>query len=544
MPWSQDTDPSPRGILRMGRQSPRGRQSRRAILLAPVALAVGVGVAFVARNFGGQSGLAPDVGPTTLLPTRAPAPSDVTWASGTRLGLTSSGAARALPASAGGSGTILRVVVPEPGTDRSLWLERMAAAGSLPDVVTGLLGCEVRRIPVASKVTDLVRRDRLQIDQFDAGAYRALEAGGELWGLPYAWTGAEIGIALDRNRFPRAGIPAASATVPNDLERQTNGWSWAEFAEAMAVAASSARPSGSIALERFGTIRSLPATWRARWSDERGRVAIDDREGLTEALRRFDLLRREIGATGRKPEIAPTPVLRRGAATSVPVPTPGIMRGPASVALGVGGPALMRTGRAAAASIEIEQTPEYASALLMPLPRGAASVADVEPMLATITARPDRRDAAWRLMRWLVEDGRLARAERLVPAWRASQAVVVAELARIAPPPDARHDVVASLLALADTPASMPRENDARPANAAPSARKVSAAESLILGAVRRAAPQDPMLDGPAGTEARAAIGAGLRQWEAGEMSATDALDLLRPTLQAILDRTPGVLPI
>ena len=527
----------------MGRQSPRGRQSRRAILLAPVGLALAASVAFIARNIGGQSGIAPDIGPVTLLPTRAPAPSEVTWAPGVRLGLSTGVAPRALPTSAGGSGTVLRVIVPEPGLDRSSWLERLAAAGSLPDVITGLLSCEVRRISIASKVTDLVRRDRLQIDQFDAGAYRALEAGGELWGLPYAWTGAEIGLALDRVRFPRAGVPATSATAPSDVDRQANGWSWAEFAEAMAVAASDGRASGSIALERFGTIRSLPATWRARWSDERGRVALDDREGITEALRRFDSLRREIGATGRKPDMAPAPVPRRGAATSVPIPTPGIMRGPASVALGVGGPALMQTGRAAAASIEIAQAAEYASTLLMPLPRGAASIADVEPMLATITARPERRDAAWRLMRWLVEDGRLARAERLVPAWRASQATVVAELTRIAPPPEARRDTLGSLFAITDTPTSMPRDGDTRTVTPTPGARKVSAIEALLLGAVRRAAPQDPMLDGPAGIEARAAIGSGLRQWEAGEMSATDALDVLGPTLQAILDRTPGVLP-
>jgi hypothetical protein len=337
-------------------------------------------------------------------------------------------------------------------------------------------------------------------------------------------------------------LPNASTTDLPDLDRQANGWSWAEFVEAMAVAASEARQSGAIALERFGTIRSLPAAWRARWADERGRVALDDREAIAEALGRFDSLRREIGAMGRQAEAAPTPVTRRGAPSVAPIPTPGIMRGPASVALGVGGPALMRTGRAAATSIEIEQASGFAGALLMPLPRGAASVADVEPLVATITQRPDRRDGAWRLMRWLVEDGRLARAERLVPAWRASQARVVADLVRLGANPDAG-DPISSLLTHLDTPAALPRDGDSRSSAPTSTPHQPSAVETLILGAVRRAPPQDPVLDGPAGIEARTAIGTGLRAWEAGEMSLSDALDVLGPTLQAILDRTPGVLP-
>lgn len=543
MPWTRDADPSPRGILRMGRQSPRRPQSRRSFLLAPVALTFAAGVGYLARSLGDQSRAALDGGAGSLLPTRAPAPNELTWAPGTRLGATSSGGARALPTSAGAPGTLLRVIVPEPGEDRSSWLERLGAAGASPDVVTGLLGCEVRRLPVASKVTDFVRRDRVQIEQFDAGAYRALEAGGELWGLPYAWAGAEIGIALDRTRFPRVGLPASSTATLGDLDRQNHGWSWAEFAEAMASAAESGRATGAIALERFGTIRSLPGTWRARWSDERGRVALEDREGIAESLRRFDSLRRDIGAIGRRLEAPPTAVPRRGTPTVSPLPTPGIMRGPASAAIGVGGPGLMRAGRAAAASIEIEQAPEYSSSLLMPLPRGAASVADVEPLLATITMRADRRDAAWRFMRWLVEDGRLARTERLVPAWRAAQAEVVAEITRPSGPIDRRPDALNLLLAYSEAPTSMPRENELRAASPTPSPRKATAVEALILGAVRRAAPQDPVLDGPAGLEARGAIGMGLRAWEAGDMSISDALDHLGPTLQAILDRTPSVLP-
>jgi hypothetical protein len=527
----------------MGRQSPRGHQSRRAFFLAPLTVAGAVGVALFFRSLGGSTGAAVDGGSAALLPARAPSPRDLTWSPGSRLATSLEATPRVLPVGAGGPETVLRVVAPEGGTDRSAWLERLLAAGLGPDVITGLLSCEVRRIAVASRVTDLVRRDRLQVEQFDAGAYRALEAGGDLWGLPYAWTGAEIGIALNRGKFPRAGVPGSSSTVPTDVERQANGWSWAEFAEAMAVAASDGRTSGSIALERFGTIRSLPATWRARWSDERGRVALDDRDSMIEALRRFDSLRREIGATARRPDPTPSAAVRRGAPTPVPVPTPGIMRGPASVALGVGGPGLMRTGRAAAASIEIEQAPEYASSLLMPLPRGAASVADVEPMLSTITGRADRRDAAWRLMRWLVEDGRLARAERLVPAWRAAQAEVVAEIARNSPPIDVRPNPIAALFTFPDTASSHPREGDARTVSPTQTTRKTAAVEFLILAAVRRAAPQDPVLDGPAGIEARRAIGVGLQAWEAGEVTAAEALDTLGPTLQAILDRTPSVLP-
>ena len=543
MPWRSDAEPAQRGIQWIGRQSPRRPQTRRSLLVAPVGLVIAAGVAYIAANAGNETRTTTEAVTGSLVPSRAPAPTEVTWSPGSRIGPGLGNSVRSLPVGAGGPGTTLRVIFPDPGEDRASWLGRLRAVGTGPDVVTGLLACEVRRIPVASRVSDLVRRDRLQVDQFDAGAYRALEAGGELWGLPYAWTGPEIGIALDRLRFPRAGVLASATSTPGDIERQTTGWSWSEFAEAMASAAEMGRASGAIALERFGTIRSLPATWRARWSDERGRVALDDRNGITESLRRFDLLRREIGITGRRVEPAPTVAPRRGAPTVSPAPTPGIMRGPASVAMGVGGPGLMRMGRAAAASIEIDQAAEHSAALLMPLPRGAASVADVEPLLATITLRPDRRDAAWRLMRWLVEDGRLARVERLVPAWRAAQVDAVADIARPVAPTDQRPDAISSLLAAADAPTSMPRESEIRPVAPTPSPRKPSAAEALILGAIRRAAPNDPVLDGPAGMEARAAIGSGLRAWEAGEMAVSDALDQLAPTLQAILDRTPGVLP-
>ena len=527
----------------MGRLSPRRTQSRRSLLLAPFGLAIAAGAAYVAANVGNANQGGIDASTGSLLPSRASAPTEVTWSPGTRLGPELGNFDRALPNGAGGPGTKVRVIFPDPSEDRTSWLGRLRAVGTSPDVVTGLLACEVRRIPVASRVSDLVRRDRIQVDQFDAGAYRALEAGGDLWGLPYAWIGPEIGIALDRLRFPRAGIPASATSTPSDIERQITGWSWADFVEAMASAAEMGRASGAIALERFGTIRSLPATWRARWSDERGRVALDDRDGITESLRRFDALRREIGISGRRAESTATVAPRRGTPTVAPVPTPGIMRGPASVAVGVGGPGLMRMGRAAAASIELEQAAEHLTALLMPLPRGAASVADVEPLLATITPRPDRRDAAWRLIRWLVEDGRLARAERVVPAWRAAQADVVAEIARPGAPASQKTDVISSLLGAADSPASMPREGDLRPATPTPSPRKPSAPEALILGAIRRAAPNDPVLDGPAGIEARAAIGSGLRAWEAGQMAVSDALDHLAPMLQAILDRSPSVLP-
>ena len=543
MPWTRDIEPPPRGIIRMGRQSPRGRQSRRAVIMAPLGVAIAAGLAYLARNLPSSAGTAVEGPLPAIAPTRTASVGEITWAPGSRLGASASTLPRALPRDSGEPGAMVRIVVPEPGVERSVWLGQLIAAGVSPDVVTGLLGCEVRRIPVASPVTDLVRRDHLQIDQFDAGAYRALEAGGDLWGLPYAWTGAEIGVALDRSRFPQVGVPNTTHTMVSDVDRQANGWSWAEFAEAMAVAASEGRRSGAIALERFGTIRSLPATWRARWGDDRGRIALADREPIIEALSRFDTLRREIGTLGRRADAAPTPIVRRGMPTAAPIPTPGIMRGPASVALGVGGPGLMRAGRAAATSIETEQAPEFASTLLMPLPRGAASVADVEPILATITRRTDRRDSAWRLMRLLVEDGRLARAERLVPAWRASQAHAVAELVRGVANLDPKQDSIGALFAVSAVTSSLPRDGEARTVTATPTVRRVSAVESLILGAVRRAAPLDSVLDGPAGTEARTAIANGLRAWEAGEMSSSDALDSLGPTLQAILDRTPGVLP-
>lgn len=526
----------------MGRQSPRGR-SRRDFLLAPLGVTILAGVALAARMLGSGASSDPSRDAGALLPTPARPPTDVSWAPGARLGTAAGMTARAMPEGVDLPGTMLRVIAPEAGTNRTAWLEHLVASGSPPDIVTGLPACEVRRMPVASKVTDLVRRDRLATDQFDAGAYRALEAGGELWGLPYAWTGAEIGLALDRARFPRAGIPAATLATPADADRIAYGWSWPEFAEAMATAAADGRTTGLIALERFGTIRSLPATWQAQWSDADGRVALADREAMADALGHFDALRREIGSPARRPTPQPTVTVRRGTSTVTPAPTPGIMRGPASAALGTGGPALLRAGRAAASAIEVEQAPDFATSLLMPLPRGTASVADLEPLLVTVTGRADHRDAAWRFARWLVEDGRLAEVERLVPAWRPAQSRVVALLAHPVAPATSRPLGIDTLLGMVDVPPPLPRDGEVRAASATTTPRAPTAVEALILLAVRRAAPRDAVLDGPAGIEARSAIGLGLQPWEVGDMTAIEALERLAPTLQAILDRSPGVLP-
>ncbi len=528
----------------MGRLSPRARYSRRRLLLAPAAILVAAGIASVTGGFG----LDPQSGPRTddasLLPTLSTRPEVLTWAPGQRLGIRVPETGRRLPAGAGDPTTLLHVVSPDPGVDRSDWLERLAAAGTLPDLVTGLPSCEVRRIPIAARVTDLVRRDHLPIDQFEAGAYRALEAGGELWGLPYGWEGAEIGIALDRSRFPRAGLPSGSTTDLADDDRLANGWSWADFSSAMVAAAAESRGSGSIALERFGTIRSLPATWGAKWSDADGHVALGDREGVAAALHRFDSLRADITSAGRRAEVAAAVTPRRGAPAITPIPTPGSMRGPASVALGVGGPMLMRMGRASASSIEIEHASDFRNSLVMPLPRGTTSTADVEPLLAVVSGRPERRDAAWRLMKWLVEDGRLARAERLVPAWRAAQHSVAHEIARAKDANANQVDQLSWLLASTETLPALPRDGEARVVAPTATPRAIPAIEALIVGAVRRAPPRDPVLDGPAGLEARKAIATGLQAWEAGNASVDDVLDQLAPAIQSILDRTPGVLPM
>lgn len=568
MPRARQTEWFKQGVHRMGRGRSESTLTRRALIAAPI----GIVIAIAGRMITGSFGSALHVATGGLLGETTPSPSAgsaiVTWAPGPRLVAGISDQFYAVPSVSGSPRIRVRTVIPPDGSDRASWLERLTASGQLPDVVSSVSSSDLRRIRIATRITDLVRRDQLQIDQFDAAAFRAAEAGGDIWALPYAWDGQEIGIALDRTRFQQAGLGSADSPAANlpisDVSRQMNGWSWTQFADAMEEAGSLVLKSGATPLERFGTIRSLPAMWGASWASEDGRTAVDKLELLVEAFGKYDELRTRVGQKptrgqdpiqGKIAPPAPTPPSQgrpaaKGAPTATPVVTPVPLRGPSSVGMGIGGPSLLRVGRAAASSIDLDHVSDLQSALLMPLPRGTVSTADVEIFLLTVSPSATYREQAWTLVKWLTDAGRLANAERLVPAWRSAQGDAIRALGQVVlgggsgTPPD-------RIQAIFEQPpivVSLPREPSPRDASRAlPSTptttRSPAQWEYLISQAIRRAPPRDPLLDGPAGRQAKLIIATGLQAWENGVTSPAEAIAALVPELQGLINTTPSVLP-
>ena len=568
MPRVRHNEGFMQGVHRMGRGRSGSTLTRRALLAAPI----GIAIAVAGRMFTGSFGSALNVATGGLLGETTPSPSAgptiVTWAPGPRLIAGISDQFYAVPSISGSPRIRVRTVIPPDGSDRSSWLERLTASGQLPDVVSSVSSSDLHRMRIATRITDLVRRDQLQIDQFDAAAFRAAEAGGDIWALPYAWDGQEIGIALDRTRFPQAGLASADSpalSVPiSDVSRQMNGWSWTQFAEAMEAAGSLALKSGATPIERFGTIRSLPAMWGATWASADGRTAVDKLGLLVEAFGKYDELRTRVGQRPtRGPDAsqvktgqpAPTPPsqgrpVTKGAPTPSPVLTPVPLRGPSSVGLGIGGPSLLRVGRAAASSIDLDHVSDLQSALLMPLPRGTVSTADVEVFLLTVSPSSTYREQAWTLVKWLTEAGRLALAERLVPAWRSAQSDAIRALGQFVTGAGSGTptDRIQAVFEQPPIVVSLPREPLPRDAvRALPSTPTATRApgqwEHLIAQAIRRAPPRDPLLDGPAGRQAKLIIANGLQAWETGAASPSEALAALVPELQTLINNTPSVLP-
>ncbi len=568
MPRTRQTEGFKQGVHRMGRGRTESTLTRRALIAAPIGIVVAIAGRMITGSFGSALHVATGglLGETT--PSPSAGPTIVTWAPGPRLVAGISDQFYAIPSISGSPRIRVRTFIPPDGSDRASWLERLTASGQLPDVVSGVSSSDLHRVRIATRITDLVRRDQLQIDQFDAAAFRATEAGGDIWALPYAWDGQEIGLALDRTRFQQAGMGSADSPVANlpisDVSRQMNGWSWTQFADAMEAVGSLVLKSGAIPLERFGTIRSLPAMWGASWASADGRTAVDKIDLLVEAFGKYDELRTRVGqrptrvkdaTQGTTPPPAPTPLsqgrpVAKAAPTASPVITPVPLRGPSSVGMGIGGPSLLRVGRAAASSIDLDHVSDLQSALLMPLPRGTVSTADVEIFLLTVSPTATYREQAWTLVKWLTEAGRLANAERLVPAWRSAQGDAIRALGQVvlgggsgAPP-----DRMQTIFEQPPIVVSLPRDANPRDASralpATPTTPRAPAQwEYLITQAIRRAPPRDPLLDGPAGRQAKVIIANGLQAWESGAMGPAEAITALVPELQALMNGTPSVLP-
>lgn len=564
----RQTEGFKQGVHRMGRGRSSSTLTRRALIAAPVGIALAVAGRMLTGSFGSALNVATGglLGETTPSPSASPA--IVTWAPGPRLVAGISDQFYAVPSTSGSQRVRVRTVIPPDGSDRTSWLERLTAAGQPPDVLSGVSPSDLQRMPIAVRMTDFVRRDQLQVEQFDAAAFRAAEAGGDIWALPYAWDGQEIGIALDRARFPRAGVGSAdgpSANLPiSDVSRQMNGWSWTQFSEAMEAAGLLVRNSGTTPIERFGTIRSLPAMWGASWASVDGRTAVDKTELLIEAFVKYDELRTRVGQRPKHgpdathvngSQAVPTPPSQgrtgnKGAPTPSPVLTPVPLRGPSSVGLGIGGPSLLRVGRAAASSIDLDHVSDHQSALVMPLPRGTVTTADVEVFLLTVSPSTSYREQAWTLVKWLTEAGRLAAAERLVPTWRSAQNDAIRTLSKVGvgAGTGAPTDRIQAVFEQPQIVVSLPREPSPRDAAilVPPSPTTTIAPrqwEYLITQAIRRAPPRDALLDGPAGRQAKLVIAKGLQAWEAGAETPSEAITSLIPELQDLINNTPCVLP-
>jgi ABC-type glycerol-3-phosphate transport system substrate-binding protein len=322
----------------------------------------------------------------------------------------------------------------------------------------------------AYALDDLLARDHFDTSRFVQAVYKGVQVNGKTLALPHAYAGNELVLVANRGVFQKAGIALPSAW------EQT--WSWATFREALKHVTNLSGPAPVVGTSRLGTVLDIPAWWNAQWMAPDGRTITCDSPAMIEAYTNYyDMVLKD-----------------RVASFSPGAPN-----------FGKGEP--FYSGKSATFTICCA-VPTTTVAIkdvdwaFVPFPKAQRAAPDMGGTVIAIWSQTKHANEAWSLVKYSVDQGRLAGLEERMPSQQSAIPAYVKQY--YGSVPQAQPDVFTA------TPGYIPDG----------------------LG------NQDPLFLSPASTDAQNLIQKALdTNVLTGKQTVQDALTALKPQLQALADK-------
>lgn len=270
-------------------------------------------------------------------------------------------------------------------------LATMVAAGEHMDVLAWYQTARMvtQAMNLFAGLDELVKRDKWDLNQYSQFQLDLTgKFNGKLYALPYAYGGdAPFGLVYNRGLFRQAGVPEPPATY-------ANAWTWDQFSEAARKL--TVRQGGSqvqVGLSGYGhSVNTIPLVWDVRWLQDDYKTITCDAPGMIDAYQKYlDLVLRD-----RASSASPGGELGSGNAF-------------------YNGKSAMTTACCSAPNFT-SQIPEGLEWGFAPLPKGKVATPDVQPTIAGLPALGKEREAGWTLLKYILEDSRMAGLQKRQPA--------------------------------------------------------------------------------------------------------------------------------
>jgi multiple sugar transport system substrate-binding protein len=269
-------------------------------------------------------------------------------------------------------------------------LATLAAAGEVMDVLNWYQTARAvnESMNLFSSLEDVVKRDKWDLTQYNQDQLGlTCKIDGRLYALIYAYGGnAPFGFAYNRRLFREAGVPEPAADWGAS-------WTWDQFADACRRLTK--RTDGrqtQVGLGDYGhRTNTIPQPWDVRWLSEDYATIQCDSPGMIDAYQKYlDIVLRDRAAVA-------SPNSDLGSGNSF-----------------YNGKTAMTTACCSA--------PTFTTAIsagidwgFAPLPKGKYATPDVAPTIAGLPTLGKERDVGWTLLRYLLENARLATMQKRQP---------------------------------------------------------------------------------------------------------------------------------
>jgi ABC-type glycerol-3-phosphate transport system substrate-binding protein len=268
-------------------------------------------------------------------------------------------------------------------------LKAIAASGEQLDVVSTLAGVpDLRQLGGAYPLNALIAQDHFDTSQFVQPVYKGVQVDGKVLALPHAYAGNELVLIANRGIFQKAGI-----ALPSSWEQT---WSWSTFRDALKRVTILSGPSPVVGTSRLGTVLDIPAWWNAQWMAPDNTTITCNSPAMIEAYTNYyDMVLKD-----------------RSASFSPNAPN-----------FGKGEP--FYSGKSATFTICCA-VPTTTTAIkdvdwaFVPFPKAQRAAPDMGGTVIAIWSQTKHANEAWALLKYSVEQGRLAGLEERVPSQRSA----------------------------------------------------------------------------------------------------------------------------
>jgi multiple sugar transport system substrate-binding protein len=265
----------------------------------------------------------------------------------------------------------------------------LVAGGESPDVVSAFTAAFLM-IDVTQPIEDLVRRDRYDTRRFEPKNFEAAaKYQGKLYMLPQGFGGDAVILVYNRRLLADGG-----AREPGADWKAT--WRWDEFRDTLRR--TSKREGDRLVQVGLGSygyfLDTIPKPFGGEWLAADLKSIVSDAPPMIEAYTRY----LELVHGDRSTWESPGADLGGGNA---------FLSGKAAVA-SAGGAPLSFTKRASEAGIDWAFAP-------LPVGQGSTATTDMAATHTGLVRDSKVRDASWTWIKWLVDEGRLARLEDRIP---------------------------------------------------------------------------------------------------------------------------------